>query len=192
MIEHPALLDLPRGVRLLHIEATVWSKFHQTDGHIPASSLRRITDEPDYQTAAAALVAAGLWAVTATGWTIVGFLDKQMSAERVRLKREDAKARYDRYQTGKRVSNATANATANDAAPPRPALPRPTKEGQAGGQDDDVVRRPDPSDGSVVVALGRDSSAVRPGQLREEQLMTNPEQEQQDRLAARRKLAAAV
>src|SRR5207237_6429574 len=119
MIEHPALLDLPRGVRLLHIEATVWSKFHQTDGHIPASSLRRITDEPDYQTAAAALVAAGLWAVTATGWTIVGFLDKQMSAERLRRKREDAKARYDRSQPGKRGPDPTATAPARATAPPR-------------------------------------------------------------------------
>jgi hypothetical protein len=47
MIEDPRLLTLPRGVRLLYLEALVWSKAHLTDGFIPALALGRLTDQLD-------------------------------------------------------------------------------------------------------------------------------------------------
>ena len=44
--DDPVLLGLPRGVRLLHVEAIVWCCKHETDGRIPRHVLTRITDEP--------------------------------------------------------------------------------------------------------------------------------------------------
>src|SRR5512142_634797 len=95
ILEHPDLLDLPRGARLLNIEAIVWSRLHHTDGRIPRQALRKLTDEPDPVAAARLLTSAGRWVMTDIGWMIVDFLEKQWSAEKVRAKREDARKRYD-------------------------------------------------------------------------------------------------
>lgn len=128
-IEDHRLLTLPRGVRLLYLEALVWSKAHLTDGFIPATALNRLTDEPEAHQAAKELARVGLWDMTDAGWRILGFLDTQMSAQRVREKREAARERYDRWQTSspKRVSNAAAN------DPARPAPPARKGGGQVGG-----------------------------------------------------------
>jgi hypothetical protein len=138
IIEHPDLIALPRNVRLVHIEALVWSKLHHTDGSIPALSLRRLTDEPEYMEAARLLVDAGLWRSSATGWSIVGFLDKQWSAERVKHKRDLARERYSRWQDKQdakpsKPSNALGNAAANGPDLTRPDLTRPDKEGRQEG-----------------------------------------------------------
>jgi hypothetical protein len=137
MIEDPRLLKLSRGIRLLHLEALVWSKAHLTDGFIPAGAINRLTDEPDASKAARELVAVGLWNMTAEGWTIVGFTDTQMSAQRVRDKRRAARERYDRYQhsvTTKRVNNAATN------DPARPAPPARKGGGQVGGDGAGLAR----------------------------------------------------
>ena len=97
-IEDPRLLALPRGVRLLHLEALVWSKLRRTDGLIPRGALPRMTDEPDPEGSAASLADAGVWASAGDGWQILTYAESQMSAERVRQKREAAQARYDRWQ----------------------------------------------------------------------------------------------
>ena len=97
MIEHPDLLELPRGVRYLYVEALIWSRLHHTDGAIPRHMPRHFSDEPDPDAAAAALVEAGRWAATTSGWTIVGFEDTQMTAERVAKRRADARARWDKF-----------------------------------------------------------------------------------------------
>jgi len=130
MIEDPRLLTLPRGIRLLHLEALVWCKAHLTDGFIPASALNRLTDEPEPSKAGHELARVGLWNFTAEGWTIVGFTDTQMSALRVKEKRQASRERYDKWQQSqspKRVSNATAN------DPARPAPPARKGGGQVGG-----------------------------------------------------------
>ena len=130
MIEDPRLLTLSRGSRLLHLEALVWSKAHLTDGFIPAGAINRLTDEPDSSKAARELVKVGLWNLTAEGWTIVGFTDTQMSAQRVREKRQASRERYDRWQQSqlhKRVGNGAAN------DPARPAPPARKGGGQVGG-----------------------------------------------------------
>jgi len=130
MIEDPRLLTLPRGIRLLHLEALVWCKAHLTDGFIPASALNRLTDEPEPSKGGHELARVGLWKFTADGWTIVGFTDTQMSAQRVREKRQASRERYDKWQQSqstKRVSNAAAN------DPARPAPPARKGGGQVGG-----------------------------------------------------------
>jgi hypothetical protein len=96
--EHPVLLALPRGIRLLALEAWIWSCARHTDGMIPAAALPRLTDEPDPEKAAAELVRVHQWEMTAEGWRIVGFLDHQDSAEDVRKKREQQREYSKRYR----------------------------------------------------------------------------------------------
>jgi hypothetical protein len=128
MIEDPRLLTLPRGIRLLHLEALVWCKAHLTDGFIPAPALSRLTDEEDASNASRELVRVGLWNLTAEGWTIIGFTDTQMSAQRIREKRQASRERYDKWQQAtKRVGNGAAN------DPARPAPPARKGGGQVGG-----------------------------------------------------------
>jgi hypothetical protein len=129
-IEDPRLVVLPRGVRLLAVEALVWSKLHRTDGFLPRAAVLRMTDEPAPWQAADKLAEAGVWEGTDDGWSIVGFTDSQMSAERVRAKQEDARKRYDTWQEshrGKRVGNGVTNDSA------RPAPPAFKGKGQVGG-----------------------------------------------------------
>lgn len=65
---------LPRGARLLHVDALMLSHRWHGEGRIPAAVLSVVArDEPDPAAAVAALVDAGLWTETATGWRIVDF-----------------------------------------------------------------------------------------------------------------------
>ena len=137
LIEDPRLLVLPRGVRLVHLEAMVWAKLRRTDGFLPVGSLTRMTDEPEPQRAAELLVKSTLWEAIDGGWQIAGFTDSQMSAERVKAQQEAAKARYDKWREvhpdhprGKR--NGVGNGVGNDSARP-PAPPSRKGGGQRGG-----------------------------------------------------------
>lgn len=116
ILEDPRLLTLPRGYRLMHIEGYVWSRAQRTDGAIPRHMLARVAfDEEDRDRGATALVDAGLWEVTPTGWRIVDFLDTQWSRATVEQKRRDNRRRYSEYverqrekeakRVGKRVAN---------------------------------------------------------------------------------------
>ena len=95
-IDDPDLLALPRGVRLLHVEAIVWCCKHLTDGQIRGHVLPRLTDEPDPLGAAAQLVAAGFWRTSGEGWEVVGFLDDQPSRQQVEQRHEDSRLRQER------------------------------------------------------------------------------------------------
>ncbi|HUE97387.1 MAG TPA: hypothetical protein VMN39_12060 [Longimicrobiaceae bacterium] len=97
-IDDTRMLALPRGVRLLHIEALVWCKLRRTDGLIPRGALPRMTDESDPADAASRLVRAGLWETHEAGWTIVGFTESQMSREQVERKVQLARKARDRYE----------------------------------------------------------------------------------------------
>jgi hypothetical protein len=96
-LEDPKLIDLPRGIRLLHVEATAWSVLHRTDGAISPGALHRVTDEPDAGMAAAQLVSAGVWMSTDKGWQIVDFSLSQMTSDRVRRIEEANRERQERF-----------------------------------------------------------------------------------------------
>jgi hypothetical protein len=96
--DDPKLLTLPRGIRLLHVEALTWSNEHTTDGEIPRHALSRITDEPKPEKAAALLASAGLWQETENGWAIVDFLVDQLSAAKVRKDKQLTAARQRRFK----------------------------------------------------------------------------------------------
>lgn len=83
-LNHVQLLELPRGTRLLHVEALVWCNAAGTDGRIPVAMISRFTDEPDPRAAAGQLVEAGLWSMEAVGWRITDFLEMQPSADDVK------------------------------------------------------------------------------------------------------------
>lgn len=129
-IEDPRLVVLPRGVRLLAVEALVWSKLHRTDGFLPAPAVLRMTDEPDPWQAAARLAEAGVWEAKGDSWQIVGFTDSQMSAARVLEKQQAARIRYDRWQESQGAKR-VGNGVTNDSA--RPAPPARKGRGQVGG-----------------------------------------------------------
>lgn len=102
--DDPRLLSVPRGVRLLHLEALLWCNRHNTDGHLPAAALARLTDQRRPRDAAAQLVIAGLWeqsTAPADGWLLVGFLDDQPSKEDVLRSRDAARVRQQRSRQHK-------------------------------------------------------------------------------------------
>jgi hypothetical protein len=96
----PRLLALGRGTRLLHLEAITWAALHKTDGALPRAALPRITDEPDPAAGAAALVGAGVWAVTDAGWRILTW--DQLSAADAERIRETSRRRQERYTERRR------------------------------------------------------------------------------------------
>jgi hypothetical protein len=77
--DDPRFMPLSRSHRLVWVEALAWCAKQQTDGAIPRGGLRRITDDDDPVAAAEALVAAGLWTETATGWQMVDYDRSQMT-----------------------------------------------------------------------------------------------------------------
>ncbi len=143
--DDPALLALPRSVRLVHIEAMVWSNRHGTDGSVPAHALRRVTDDPDPDAAAEHLVARGKWRTVEGGWEIVGFLDDQPAAEDVQRTKELARARQRRLRQHRngdhslcdpqyckalsRVTQRVTSRVTNGVSHDTPTRPDPTRPG---------------------------------------------------------------
>ena len=97
-IEDARLLKLPRGIRLLHLEATVWCKARRTDGVVPRGALPRLTDEPDAAAAAAELIRVGIWREDADGWELLDYASSQMSRQRVEKKEERSREYRDAYE----------------------------------------------------------------------------------------------
>jgi hypothetical protein len=148
-LDAPRFVTLPRGVRLMHVEALVWCNRFGTDGAIPRHALRRLTDEDDVDLAAKLLVDVEAWAVTDEGWQIVDFLRNQRSAEdvertaalnRARQRRNAQHKNGDHSLCDPKYCRAAANALDNAAdngvtntAPTRPDLTRPVRaKGKAG------------------------------------------------------------
>ena len=137
LIEDERLLRLPRGIRLLYLEALVWCKAHRSDGRIPPTALRRMTDEPDERAAAGQLVEAGLWRMEADCWVISDYCRHQMTRDRVERKEARAREARDRYEEGRpgrsHHRGDTSPAISPDASASHPAfLPAKAKEGKDG------------------------------------------------------------
>lgn len=135
--DDPDMLALPRNDRLLFVEATVFSNRILSDGHIPAMTLRIITDHPEPDKGMAALVDAGLVEVVADGWQIVDFTRHQRSRAQVEHTREMTRRRLDNWRKAKQ-RNAVTNGGSN--ALPVPTRPDP-KEGEGRGMSTDALGR---------------------------------------------------
>lgn len=161
--DDPALLALPRTVRLVHFEALVWANRHGTDGSIPKHMLPRITDDDAPVAAAEHLVAAGKWVPCEGGWEILGFLDDQPSADDVRRTRDLARLRQRRQRQHRagdhelcdarycpalrdktresRVTASVTNAVSHDT-PTRPVPTRPGPKEPGPGRGNDARTKP--------------------------------------------------
>jgi hypothetical protein len=105
--QDPQLLRLPRGVRLLYVEGLAYCAQQLTDGFIADYMLRKITDEPDPEAAAAVLVEGELWESTQqgrdSGWNVREYLTTQSSredVERSRAMSAETTARSRRHKAG--------------------------------------------------------------------------------------------
>ena len=170
LIEDERLLRLPRGIRLLYLEALVWCKAHRSDGRIPPTALRRMTDEPDERAAAGQLVEAGLWRMEADCWVISDYGRHQMTRDRVERKEARAREARDRYEEGRPGRSHHRGDTSPDISPDASAshpafLPAKAKEGKDG---------------------------EAPARLRGPAVAPVIEQTPAERIAQRRKLARAI
>lgn len=88
--EHPKILAAGDDAGWLYVCAILWSKQHDTDGHVPAPVLPRLTGLGSKRSAAAVerLVETGLFELLPDGWLIHDYLDHQESAEQRRSKRD--------------------------------------------------------------------------------------------------------
>lgn len=82
--DDPRIGEAGRLAGFLWVCGLAWCSRHLTDGAIPEPMVARLGGNADE---AAALVAVGLWERTERGFTMVGYLDTQPSAERVRAER---------------------------------------------------------------------------------------------------------
>jgi hypothetical protein len=105
--QDPQMMRLARGVRLLYVEGLTYCAQQLTDGFVADYMLRKITDEPDPDTAAAALVDGGLWEPAERdrdkGWQVVDYLVNQSSREDVERQRAlsaETTARSRRHKAG--------------------------------------------------------------------------------------------
>lgn len=154
-LDSPAVLRVGRSARLLLLEGRVWSNRHLTDGLIERPFLRRVTDSPEAEDDAAALVAAGLWEVTPDGWRDVGFLDDQQSRDEVLRLREQKRQRQARWRAKSDPESSDASRdlsvdASRDAAPSHPVPSHPAPKGGAGGHEHEPNAR------RALAALGVD------------------------------------
>jgi hypothetical protein len=110
LADDPVCSSLSRDVRLLHLEGLIWCNKQLTDGVIPATALRWLTDSADAEAGAAKLVVSRLWKKTTTGWVIPRFTkpdggDQEPAA--VVLARQAARARVQASNYAKRAAART-------------------------------------------------------------------------------------
>lgn len=139
MPENPKVLRAGPGAGWLHVCALAYCNRNLTDGHVPATALRRLADLEDPAREAERLVEAGLWDEVEDGYEIHDYLDFQPSAAEVRKQRETkkkagkagARARWGSGTDGKPVAGAMAGAKGSGnatALPPSRTRPVPTEE----------------------------------------------------------------
>jgi hypothetical protein len=94
-------LSLSRNARLLYVEGLIFANANLTDGYIPATAMRLVTDDPEVLEDARALIAAGLWENAVGGFSIVDFTRLQRSREDVEKVHELGRLRQNRQRQHK-------------------------------------------------------------------------------------------
>lgn len=110
MPKHPKVLHLRDRAFRAHIEAICYSAHYLTDGLIETEVARREGWTRD----ALALVEAGVWEETGTGWRIHDYLAYNPSREQVLRERAQVKRRVSRFR------NAVTSGVTNAAPDPHP------------------------------------------------------------------------
>lgn len=96
---HPKFTDLSGNAVRLWLFALCWCNQQETDGNIPRGALRVLGGSPKD---ARALVAAGLWVETDSGWVVHDFLTYQPSKAQRNAQREMVRERVARHRNGAR------------------------------------------------------------------------------------------
>jgi len=175
--DHPKFLALTHSGVALWVTALAWCGHHKTDGVIPRAAVQRLGH--DFATADA-LVAAGLWITTDTGWRVHEFTEYQRSAEQVeKLSAAGRKAAAQRWSGSRSHTNRNANRNADTdtdtdteedqnhcspeaSATPTPIVdfasfwavyPRRDDKRRAERAWESAIRRADPAD--IVIAAAR-------------------------------------
>lgn len=166
-LDEPFLLDLPRGVVLMHLEALSYSNRYGTDGVIHRAALRKITTEPDPEAAAEALCDAKLWAPIQEGWQLAWLLNDQPTAEEIeswKQRQAERQARHRRHVNGDHSTcdpkrchvliAVTRDKTRDKTSDKRPSRPDPTRpDPKRGGEEDGrrAAKEPPPPSREVFV-----------------------------------------
>lgn len=117
----PAALTAGHEAINLHLRALLWGNEHGVS-EIPTEALPMLAGRPDARDVALRLVGAGLWAQTATGWSIGDAHTRHVSAVRAAAGRKGAattNARRQNRQTGSANDSATERQESSPVDQPR-------------------------------------------------------------------------
>jgi ribosomal protein L32 len=143
--EHRKIRRLGDGPYRLHDTALLACAKDETDGLVTEDDIADMQHGERLRKYVPSLVEAGLWhEVTPDSWVIHGYLDYNPSRVENELKRDQARARQERWRKSRTetdesrdnggVSNALVADTSHYPVPSRPVPSRPLKEtGQVGG-----------------------------------------------------------
>lgn len=134
--DHPKVENAGPLAGWLHVAALCYSARHLTDGRIPKSKARRLTDIPTPAKHIDALLSAGLWHEDGDDYVIHDYLDYQPSRAEVEKDREAARERMAKARRNKRRSS-----------PEQPSNVPPNSERSSRNRrsDNPIPSRPDPS-----------------------------------------------
>lgn len=134
--DHPKIEAAGALAGWLHVAALCYCARHLTDGRIPKSKARRLTDIPSPAKHIAALLDAHLWHEDGDDYIIHDYLDYQPARSEVEKDREAARERMANARRNKRRSSGEQhpNVPPNDD--------RSSRNGRSGNP---VPSRPDPS-----------------------------------------------
>lgn len=116
----------------LHVAALGYCGRLLTDGVIPARKARLLFPLDDPDTVIKALVDAGRWSESASGYEIVGYHLEQPSAETVRRHQRLKAERQQKWLNRRRDASGDASQDASGDAHPAPPRPAPPRRGEGG------------------------------------------------------------
>jgi len=91
--QHPKVIQAGSRAAWLDVAGMCYASRYLTDGFVPAGMIHKLTDEPNPDELAQALVDAGLWEVRPGGYLIHDYLEYNPSAAQVRENRRRDAAR---------------------------------------------------------------------------------------------------
>lgn len=129
----------------LHMAALGYCARLLTDGRIPARKARLLFPVEDPDAVIKALMVAGRWMETETGYAIVDYLGDQPSADAVRRQQAQKAERQARWLAAKRDASRDASQDASGDGNPAPPRPAPKGSGKGRGGPGDSAGAPSPS-----------------------------------------------
>lgn len=105
--QHPKVWEVGEAGALLNLQGIAYCSANQTDGRIPKTIVRKLTDNPDYEEVIECLIEARLWRESGKHYVIHDYLEHQSSRAQIRAKQKGNRDR-------KRKSRARHTVTPDD------------------------------------------------------------------------------